>query len=71
MSDTTNHLHDSIRAACGTFQSLHTLEQPLGRAANLIVDCLCAGRKAACLWQWRQRRRWRGFFRGIWLPFQH
>ncbi|HAF16648.1 MAG TPA: phosphoheptose isomerase [Blastocatellia bacterium] len=45
MSDTTNHLHDSIRAACGTFQSLHTLEQPLGRAANLIVDCLCAGRK--------------------------
>ena len=45
MSDLINHLHDSIRAACDTFQSLQTLQQPLGRAADLITDCLCAGRK--------------------------
>src|SRR5712691_2328737 len=45
MSDISDHLRDSIRAARDTFQSLQTLEQPLGQATDLIADCLCAGRK--------------------------
>ena len=45
MSDITNQLQDSIRAACSIFESLQELAQPIGRAADSMVDCLCAGRK--------------------------
>lgn len=45
MSDITNQLRDSIRTACGTFESLQELAEPIARAADAIVDCLCAGRK--------------------------
>lgn len=45
MSDITNHLEESIRAACGTFESLQELAQPIARATDVIVQCLCAGRK--------------------------
>jgi phosphoheptose isomerase len=45
MSDITNQLRDSIRTACSTFESLQALAEPIARAADLMVDCLCAGRK--------------------------
>ena len=45
MSDVTNQLRDSIRAACSTFESLQALARPIGEAADSIADCLCAGRK--------------------------
>jgi phosphoheptose isomerase len=45
MADITKHLRDSIRAACSTFESLLELAQPIARTADIMVDCLCAGRK--------------------------
>jgi phosphoheptose isomerase len=45
MADISNHLQDSIRAACRTFESLQELAQPIARAADAMVDCLCGGRK--------------------------
>ena len=45
MNDMTNHLREAIRAACSTFESLQDLAQPIARAADAMVDCLCAGRK--------------------------
>lgn len=45
MSDRTNDLQDSIQAACRTFEALAELTQPVSRAADAMVECLCAGRK--------------------------
>jgi phosphoheptose isomerase len=45
MSDTTHQLRNEIRAACTTFESLLELAQPVARAADSIVNCLCAGGK--------------------------
>ena len=45
MTDITDYLQDSIRAACQTFESLQELAQPVARAADAMAECLCAGRK--------------------------
>jgi phosphoheptose isomerase len=45
MADISNHLREAIRAACSTFESLQDLAQPIARAADAMVDCLCGGRK--------------------------
>jgi phosphoheptose isomerase len=45
MTDITTHLQESIRAACQTFESLQELAEPMARAAEAMVECLCAGRK--------------------------
>jgi D-sedoheptulose 7-phosphate isomerase len=45
MGDITQHLDESIRAACSTFESLHEMAEPMGRAVDAMVECLCAGRK--------------------------
>ncbi len=45
MADITQHLQESIRAACQTFESLLNLAEPIGRTADAMVACLCAGRK--------------------------
>lgn len=45
MSEMTNQLRDSIRAACSVFESLQELAAPIARAADSMVDCLCAGQK--------------------------
>ncbi len=45
MTDITTHLQESIRAACQTFESLQELAEPMARAADAMVECLCAGRK--------------------------
>ncbi|MEX0777134.1 MAG: SIS domain-containing protein [Phycisphaeraceae bacterium] len=38
-------LHDSIAAAVDTFESLRALDAPLQKAADLLGDALCGGRK--------------------------
>ena len=45
MTDITTHLQESIRAACQTFESLQELAEPMSRAVEVMVKCLCAGRK--------------------------
>jgi phosphoheptose isomerase len=45
MTDIADHLEDSIRAACRTLESLQELAQPVARAADAMVESLCAGRK--------------------------
>ena len=45
MGDITQHLDESIRGACGTLESLHELAEPMSRAVDAMVECLCAGRK--------------------------
>ena len=45
MPDITTHLQESIRAACQTFESLQDLAEPMSRAVEVMVECLCAGRK--------------------------
>ncbi len=45
MADISQHLQDSIRAACQTFESLEALAEPVGRAADAMVECLCGGKK--------------------------
>lgn len=45
MSDPTTELKDAIEAACRTFQSLEALADEVARAADVMVECLCAGRK--------------------------
>lgn len=45
MDDIKKHLQESISAACQTLESLQDLAQPVARAADAMVDCLCAGRK--------------------------
>ncbi|HEX4668197.1 MAG TPA: SIS domain-containing protein [Chthoniobacterales bacterium] len=45
MTDITTHLQESIRAACQTFESLQELAEPMGRAVEAMIECLCAGRK--------------------------
>ena len=40
-----DHLQESIRAACAVFESLQELAEPIARAADAMVECLCAGRK--------------------------
>ncbi len=45
MADITNHLQESIRAACAVFESLQELVEPIAHAADAIVECLCAGKK--------------------------
>jgi D-sedoheptulose 7-phosphate isomerase len=45
MADIIDHLQDSIRAACAVFESLHELAKPIARAADAMVECLCAGKK--------------------------
>jgi phosphoheptose isomerase len=45
MADITDHLQESIRAACAVFESLQQLVAPIAHAADAIVECLCAGKK--------------------------
>lgn len=45
MADITDHLQESIRAACAVFESLQELVEPIAHAADAIVECLCAGKK--------------------------
>jgi D-sedoheptulose 7-phosphate isomerase len=45
MTEITTHLQESIRAACQTFESLQGLAEPMARAVEAMVECLCAGRK--------------------------
>jgi phosphoheptose isomerase len=45
MADVAQHLEESIRAACETLKALQELAQPVARAADAMVECLCAGRK--------------------------
>ena len=45
MADITAHLEESIRAACATLKSLPELAEPMGRAVDVIVECLCSGKK--------------------------
>ncbi len=45
MADISQHLQDSIRAACQTFESLEALAEPVGRTADAMVECLCGGKK--------------------------
>ena len=45
MTDITSHLQESIRAACQTFESLQVLSEPMARAVEAMVECLCADRK--------------------------
>ena len=45
MADVAHHLQESIRAACATFESLRDLAEPVARAADAMVECLCAGQK--------------------------
>lgn len=45
MADITDHLQESIRAACAVFGSLQELVEPIAHAADAIVECLCAGKK--------------------------
>ncbi|MEO7724253.1 MAG: SIS domain-containing protein, partial [Chthoniobacterales bacterium] len=45
MDDVSQHLQESIRAACTTFESLNELAGPVARAAEAMLECLCAGRK--------------------------
>ncbi len=45
MADISDHLQESIRAACAVFESLQDLAAPVGHAADTMVECLCAGKK--------------------------
>ncbi|MGI8956380.1 MAG: D-sedoheptulose-7-phosphate isomerase [Chthoniobacterales bacterium] len=45
MDDVSQDLQEAIRAACTTFKSLNELAGPVARAAEAMVECLCAGRK--------------------------
>ena len=45
MADITDHLQESIRAACAVFESLQQLVKPIAHAADAMVECLCAGKK--------------------------
>ena len=45
MSEPTTVLKEAIQAACQTFQALEGLADPVARAADVMVECLCAGRK--------------------------
>lgn len=45
MADISDHLEESIHAACAVFESLQELAGPIARTAETIVECLCAGRK--------------------------
>ena len=45
MADITDHLQESIRAACAVFESLQELVEPIAHAADAIGECLCAGKK--------------------------
>jgi len=45
MADITDHLQESIGAACAVFESLGELAEPIARAADTMVECLCAGKK--------------------------
>jgi D-sedoheptulose 7-phosphate isomerase len=45
MADITDHLQESIRAACAVFESLRGLAEPVARAADAMVECLCDGKK--------------------------
>ena len=45
MTDITDYLKDSIRAACHTLESLQELAQPVARVTDAMVECLCGGRK--------------------------
>jgi phosphoheptose isomerase len=45
MKNQGNDLHAQIDAACRTFSALAELAQPIDRAADAMVGCLCAGRK--------------------------
>lgn len=45
MTDVAHHLQESIRAACGTFESLNELADPVAKAADAMVNCLCTGGK--------------------------
>ena len=45
MADITDHLQESIRAACAVFESLQELAESIARSADAMVECLCAGRK--------------------------
>ncbi len=45
MSKVEQVLQESIAAACRTFQSLEEMAAPVTRAADCMVECLCAGGK--------------------------
>ncbi len=45
MTDSTTALKEAIQAACQTFQGLQNLADPVARAADAMIECLCAGRK--------------------------
>ncbi len=45
MSNSETDLPAAIRDACGTFASLAELAEPVGRAAEAMVQCLSAGGK--------------------------
>ncbi|CAN5370768.1 D-sedoheptulose 7-phosphate isomerase [soil metagenome] len=45
MADVTHHLEESIRAGCDTLHSLADLAQPVSRAVEAMVECLCGGNK--------------------------
>ena len=45
MADITDHLQESIGVACAVFESLGELAEPIARAADTMVECLCAGKK--------------------------
>jgi D-sedoheptulose 7-phosphate isomerase len=45
MAEISTHLEESIRDACATLQSLKELSQSIGRAVDVIADCLCSGKK--------------------------
>jgi phosphoheptose isomerase len=45
MNFDTRKLHDAIAAACQAFQSLESLTEPIGQAADAMVECLCRGGK--------------------------
>ena len=45
MSNPSDELHNSIKAACRTFESLADLAPGVAEVADALVGCLCAGKK--------------------------
>lgn len=45
MADISQHLNETIQAACATLQNLQELAVPIGRAVDAMVECLCSGKK--------------------------
>ena len=71
MADITDHLQESIRAACAVFESLQELVEPIARRRRCDGGMSLRRKKIARLREWRERSRRGGFLSGIRLSLCH